>query len=222
MRKHFSDRVVGVFANSGACGHRRRVESVRRCGRPRVQRRRVRQRESGHRRKRLDLPGVADAKTGSVQEKLDSAVETVISRATKLVNATEFPVLVFDGARIAHKKETHAKRAGATGEKIERCYLPQILNEVRKRGFVYVVAPNESDHQLKYMESSGLFDFVLTDDTDAVVLGCAKVVHKVCWSVSTLKCNVYNRSNVARPVDTNVVKTVVDLMRMHGDAAVRL
>ena len=161
-------------------------------------------------------------KTVSVQDKLDSAVETVISRSTKLVNAAVFPVLVFDGARTAHKKETHAKRAGAIGEKYERCYLPQVLNEVRKRGFVYVVAPNESDHQLKYMESSHLVDFVLTDDTDAVVLGCAKVVHKVCWSVSTLKCNVYNRSNVTRPVDTNAVKTVVDLMRMHGDAAVRL
>jgi len=36
--------------------------------------------------------------------------------------------------------------------------LPQVLNEVRKRGFVYVVAPNESDHQLKYMESNGLVD----------------------------------------------------------------
>ena len=159
-------------------------------------------------------------KTGSVQDKLDSAVDTVISRATKLVNAAVFPVLVFDGARTAHKKETHAKRAGATGEKYERCYLTQVLNEVRKRGFVYVVAPNESDHQLKYMESSHLVDFVLTDDTDAVVLGCAKVVHKVSWSVSTLKCNVYNRSNVTRPVDTNAVKTVVDLMRMHGNAAV--
>src|SRR6056300_1735715 len=83
--------------------------------------------------------------------------------------------------RRAREEETHAKRAGATGEKFERCYLPRILNEVRKRAFVYVVAPSESDHQLKYVESSGLVDFVLTDDTDAVVLGCAKVVHKVSW-----------------------------------------
>ncbi len=122
--------------------------------------------------------GWAMRKTGSVQDKLDSAVDTLISRATKLVNAAVFLVLVFDGARTAHKKEMHAERAGATGEKYERCYLPQVLNEVRKRGFVYVVAPNESDHQLKYMESSGLVDFVLTDDTDAVVLGCAKVVQQ--------------------------------------------
>ena len=166
--------------------------------------------------------GWAMRKTGSVQDKLDSSVETVISRATKLVNAGVFPVLVFDGARTAHKKETHAKRAGTIGEKFERCYLPRILNEVRKRGFVYVVAPNESDHQLKYMESSGLVDFVLTDDTDAVVLGCAKVVHKVSWSVSTLKCNVFNRNNLRMPVDTNEVNTVAELMCMHGDAAMRL
>ena len=78
--------------------------------------------------------GWAMRKTGSVQDRLDSAVDTVISRATKLVNAAMFPVLVFDGARTTHKKETHAKRAGATGEKYERCYLPRILNEVRKRG----------------------------------------------------------------------------------------
>lgn len=33
-----------------------------------------------------------------------------------------------------------------------------------KRGFMYIVAPNESEHQLKYTESSVLVDFVLTDD----------------------------------------------------------
>jgi 5'-3' exonuclease len=87
---------------------------------------------------------------------------------------------------------------------------------------VYVVAPSESDHQLKYVESSGLVDFVLIDDTDAVVLGCAKVVHKVSWIVSTLKCNVFNRNNLRMPVDTNEVNTVVELTCMHGDAAVRL
>jgi exonuclease 1 len=54
-------------------------------------------------------------KTGSVQDRLDSAVDTVISRASKLVNAAVFPVLVFDGARTTHK-ETHAKRAGAIGK----------------------------------------------------------------------------------------------------------
>jgi 5'-3' exonuclease len=70
------------------------------------------------------------------------------------------------------------------GGKDEWCYLPQILNQVGKRGFVYVVTPNESDIQLKYMESSGLVDFVLMDDTDTVVLGCAKVIHKVSSSVS--------------------------------------
>ena len=154
--------------------------------------------------------GWAMRKTGSVQDRLDSAVDTVISRATKLVNAAVFPVLVFDGARTTHKKETHEKRAGAIGEKYERCYLPRILNEVRERGFVYVVAPNESDHQLKFMESSGLVDFVLTEDTDAVVLGCANVVHKVSWGVSTLKCNVFNRNNVRMPVDMNAVNTVVE------------
>jgi len=53
------------------------------------------------------------------------------------------------------------------------------LTEVRTRGFVYVVAPSELDHQLKFIERSGLIDFVLTEDTDAVVLGCANVVHKV-------------------------------------------
>ena len=43
-------------------------------------------------------------KTGSVQDSWIRAVDTVISRATKLVNAAVFPVLVFDGARTTHKK----------------------------------------------------------------------------------------------------------------------
>ena len=37
--------------------------------------------------------GWAMRKTGSVQDRLNSAVDTVISRATKLVNAAVFPVL---------------------------------------------------------------------------------------------------------------------------------
>ena len=94
---------------------------------------------------------------------------------------------------------------------------------MRKRGFVYVVAPNESDHQLKFMESSGLVDFVFDGrHRCGVVLGCAKVVHKVSWGVSMLKCNIFNRNNVRMPVDMNAVNTVVELMCVHGDAAVRL
>ena len=123
-----------MFATFSAYGRRRRVESVRRCGRPLNHRRRVRNAKAGVDANIWIHQGWAMRKTGSVQDRLDSAVDTVISRATKLVNAAMFPVLVFDGARTTHKKETHAKRAGATGEKYERCYLPRILNEVRKRG----------------------------------------------------------------------------------------
>ena len=50
-------------------------------------------------------------KTGSVQDKLDSAVDTVISRATKLVNAGVFPVLVFDGARTTRERGGDAREA---------------------------------------------------------------------------------------------------------------
>ena len=89
-------------------------------------------------------------KSGSVQEKLRSTALEVVSRATRLVNAGVYPVLVFDGARTESKRETHATRAGVKGEKFERSDLPQILNEVRNRGFAYVVAPNEADHQLKF------------------------------------------------------------------------
>jgi hypothetical protein len=55
------DRIVAVFANFGAYGRRRRVESVRRCGRPLNHRRRVRERKSGGRRKHMDSPRVGDA-----------------------------------------------------------------------------------------------------------------------------------------------------------------
>ena len=97
--------------------------------------------------------GCAMCKSGSVQEKLHSAVLEVVSRVTRLVNAAVFPVLTFDGARTESKRETHAMQAGVKGENFERCDVPHILNEVRSRGFAYVVAPHEADHQLKFLEA---------------------------------------------------------------------
>ena len=77
---------------------------------------------------------------------------------------------------------------------------------------------------MKYTESSGLVDSVLTDDTDAAALGCVKVVvYKVSSrSVSTLKCDAFRRNNLRMPLDTNAVNRVVELMCTHGAALVRL
>ena len=166
--------------------------------------------------------GWAMCKSSSIQEKLRSTALEVVSRATRLVNAGVFPVLVFDGARTESKRETHAMRAGVKGEKFERSYLPHILNEVRNRGFAYVVAPSEADHQLKFLEARGVIDFVMSDDTDAVVLGCRKVVHKVKWKGGKLNCAVLDRNKVLPASDGETPATILKLAVAHGELAIRL
>jgi len=112
VTKCISDRVVAVFANSGAYGRRRRVESVRRCGLRTSIGGEFANAKAGVDANIWIHQGWAMRKTGSVQDKLDSSVETVISRATKLVNAGVFPVLVFDGAR------THTRRRRTRSEQV--------------------------------------------------------------------------------------------------------
>lgn len=67
-----------------------------------------------------------------------------------------------------------------------------------------------------------MIDFVTSDDTDAVVLGCRKVVHEVKWKGGKLNFPVFDRSRVRAAPDGETPATVLKLAVAHVELAIRL
>ncbi|KAJ2725438.1 Rad2 nuclease [Coemansia sp. Benny D115] len=55
----------------------------------------------------------------------------------------------------------------------------QVIKELRKEGFQYVVAPFEADAQLAYLEKRGIISGAISEDSDLVVFGCRNIVFKL-------------------------------------------
>ena len=55
-----------------------------------------------------------------------------------------------------------------------------LSQECRSAGVECIVAPYEADAQLAYLSKEGIVDLVITEDSDLLVFGCAKVRLRVC------------------------------------------
>lgn len=55
----------------------------------------------------------------------------------------------------------------------------QLIKVLKEEGIPYVVAPYEADAQLAYLESEGMIDGVVTEDSDLLVFGCRTVLFKL-------------------------------------------
>ena len=114
------------------------------------------------------------------------------------------PVLVFDGGNLPSKKGTEEKRRNhrsvfrekgmlllREGKRREAydCFKhcvdvkPEmalnLINACRKKGIECIVAPYEADAQLAYMVRGGLAYAVISEDSDLLVFGCARVFFKM-------------------------------------------
>ncbi|KAL0939573.1 exo1 protein [Colletotrichum truncatum] len=54
-----------------------------------------------------------------------------------------------------------------------------LIDELKKIGVSYVVAPYEADAQLVYLERQGLIDGILSEDSDLLVFGCKRLLTKL-------------------------------------------
>jgi hypothetical protein len=50
---------------------------------------------------------------------------------------------------------------------------------LKAEGVSYVVAPYEADAQLAFLESQGMVDGIITEDSDLLVFGCRNVLFKL-------------------------------------------
>ena len=114
------------------------------------------------------------------------------------------PYLVFDGDYLPRKSLTEAERASKREEsrklglellrlgKSSQAYLElrkavdvtpemagQLIEELKKNGLQYVVAPYEADAQLAYLERTGVISAIISEDSDLLVFGAKCLLTKL-------------------------------------------
>lgn len=114
------------------------------------------------------------------------------------------PFLIFDGDYLPSKAATEADRAKRREEsrrlglellnagKTSQAYLElqkavdvtpemarQLIDELRKTGVKYIVAPYEADAQMVYLERKGIIHGILSEDSDLLVFGAKCLLTKL-------------------------------------------
>ncbi|XP_057324376.1 exonuclease 1 isoform X2 [Microplitis mediator] len=114
------------------------------------------------------------------------------------------PILVFDGCYLPAKAETELKRResretnkrraaelmkmGRNGEAkailrrsvdVTHEMALQVIKKCHELNVDCIVAPYEADAQLAYLNTSGIADVVITEDSDLTLFGCKKIFFKM-------------------------------------------
>ena len=125
-------------------------------------------------------------------------------RVRMLIHFGVIPYIVFDGDYLPSKAATEAERAKRREEskrkglELYRLDKPslahlelqkavdvtpdmavQLIEELKKAGVQYVVAPYEADAQLAYLERRGIVHGILSEDSDLLVFGAKRLLTKL-------------------------------------------
>lgn len=125
-------------------------------------------------------------------------------RVRMLIHYGATPVIVFDGAALPMKADTHTERRERRAEALTKAeealargnsrvaeewyqkacpvtpqMARQVIRELRRMNVEYVVAPYEADAQLAWMMQTGYVESVITEDSDLLVYGASKVLYKM-------------------------------------------
>jgi exonuclease 1 len=138
------------------------------------------------------------------KEETDIHIQYCLKYVTLLLSHNIKPILVFDGKHLAAKALTENKRResrqaakakaaellrdGKTEE--ARSFLRRSVNITHKMAFRLiqvcrqrnvdcVVAPYEADAQLAFLNTSGIAQYVITEDSDLVLFGTKNIIFKL-------------------------------------------
>eukprot|EP01038_Epipyxis_sp_PR26KG_P005574 gene5574-7699_t len=81
--------------------------------------------------------------------------------------------------------------------KITDTIIYQIILQLKKQNYHFIVAPYEADAQLAYLAINHLVDLVITEDSDAIVYGCKNIMFKFNKN-NDGKGDVINRRDLAK------------------------
>lgn len=133
-----------------------------------------------------------------------------IAKRLKVLRALNVDFMcVLDGASGAAKAGEDAKRNEAAAAaslankghfRVHRQVNIAVLAEVRKLVVAYMVAPNEADHQMPFLQRAGIADTVWAEDGDMMAHGMKKQVTAINFDfdnhVSTPTATVWDFTNV--------------------------
>ncbi|KAL4810109.1 hypothetical protein BDV18DRAFT_156481 [Aspergillus unguis] len=146
-------------------------------------------------------------------------IDFVLSRVRMLLFFGIKPYMVFDGDNLPSKSGTEFRRRqkrkesktlgmelyrkGQTREAyaelmkavdVTPLMARHLIEELKKMGVPYVVAPYEADAQLVYLEKHGFVDGILSDDSDLLVFGAKRLLTKLDQHGDIIE---YNRADLA-------------------------
>ncbi|CAD6564872.1 MAG: Rad2 nuclease [Alectoria sarmentosa] len=131
-------------------------------------------------------------------------IDFSMHRVRMLIHFGVIPYIVFDGDFLPSKAATEVERAKRREEskrkglefyrlnKPSQAHLElqkavdvtpemarQLIEELKKAGIQYVVAPYEADAQLAYLERQGIIQGMLSEDSDLLVFGAKRLLTKL-------------------------------------------
>ncbi|PWY87983.1 hypothetical protein BO94DRAFT_575045 [Aspergillus sclerotioniger CBS 115572] len=131
-------------------------------------------------------------------------IDFVLNRVRMLIYFGVVPYLVFDGDELPsklgteverHKRRQESKalglelqRKGRTAEAYQELQKAvdvtplmarELIEELKKMGVQYVVAPYEADAQLAYLEQQGIITGIISEDSDLLVFGAKRLLSKL-------------------------------------------
>ncbi|EPE05244.1 exonuclease 1 [Ophiostoma piceae UAMH 11346] len=141
-------------------------------------------------------------------------IDSVINRVRMVQHCGVTPYLVFDGDFLPSKAGTEASRAKRREEsrkagqellnagKAKQAYIEfqkaidvtpemarNVIEELKKLGLPYIVAPYEADPQMVYLEREGLVSGILSEDSDLLVFGAKRLLTKLDMQGNCIEIN---------------------------------
>ncbi|KAF2768989.1 hypothetical protein EJ03DRAFT_293717 [Teratosphaeria nubilosa] len=131
-------------------------------------------------------------------------IEFTLNRVQMLIHFGVKPFLVFDGDYLPSKAHTEKERAARRKEskktglellrmgRVSQAHLElqkavdvtpvmarELIEELKRLGVAYIVAPYEADSQMAYLEKQSIIDGILSEDSDLLVFGTKCLLTKL-------------------------------------------
>ncbi|KAI5283477.1 Rad2 nuclease, partial [Ascosphaera acerosa] len=107
-------------------------------------------------------------------DNLPGKAATEEERAAKRASHRATGLALLDSGRT---KDAHREFQGAVD--VTPSMARAFIDELRRLDIKYVVAPYEADAQLVYLESQGMVDAILSEDSDLLVFGAKRLISKL-------------------------------------------